>query len=501
MTAQPPTKAEVQSLISLIQSNSLLNRQLQTICQINGLKSSGVKADLQRRIVELIYQFYSDRYRFQQIKSSVDNARGVSSYHANAQSPAPQVSGSTPASMASYAQSSTAYPVSGYSGSSHSSSYRPNTGFSQYASRPGVTFKPSPFYELKALLSDVRTCEAMAHHRNTVSVTLKAHDLLVHLTDPSVRILVFCSTADTGVQDIAFPYQSDIKVNTDDVKANLRGLKNKPGSTRPADITDQLRLKPTTYTNKVDFTYALTDKRYYLSFYACKLNKASALAEKIRTGNKISRASVIREITRNAQDTEIETTSENLSLKCPISYSRLDVPVRSTTCKHIQCFDALSYLQLQEQGPQWICPICNKSAPFDSLAVDEYAREILAKTPQSVEQVTIDPTGEWRILGSDAVELRDEVTNGGGNEAGYIVDDEVILSDISIFSGRRTATPSRPLLPSTPNTGVSREGSTMPRSAASAGNKRSAAVIDLTLSDDDEPSDPPIKRQNVNGFY
>ena len=76
--------------------------------------------------------------------------------------------------------------------------------------------------------------------------------------DPSLRIMMYCAAGKNGVQDIAFPYQSELKVNGGDVKANLRGLKNKPGSTRPVDITDSLRLKPNTYTNNIEFTYALT---------------------------------------------------------------------------------------------------------------------------------------------------------------------------------------------------------------------------------------------------
>ena len=70
--------------------------------------------------------------------------------------------------------------------------------------------------------------------------------------------MMYCAAGKNGVQDIAFPYQSELKVNGGDVKANLRGLKNKPGSTRPVDITDSLRLKPNTYTNNIEFTYALT---------------------------------------------------------------------------------------------------------------------------------------------------------------------------------------------------------------------------------------------------
>jgi E3 SUMO-protein ligase PIAS1 len=72
--------------------------------------------------------------------------------------------------------------------------------------------------------------------------------------------MVFCSADNQTVQDIAFPHQSELKVNGGDIKANLRGLKGKPGTTRPVDITDSLRLKPPNYNNNIEFTYALTTK-------------------------------------------------------------------------------------------------------------------------------------------------------------------------------------------------------------------------------------------------
>lgn len=101
----------------------------------------------------------------------------------------------------------------------------------------------------------------MQQHRQTVSIKLRASDhpqLSDVANDPSLRIMMYCAAGKNGVQDIAFPYQSELKVNGGEVKANLRGLKNKPGSTRPVDITDSLRLRPNTYQNNIDFTYALT---------------------------------------------------------------------------------------------------------------------------------------------------------------------------------------------------------------------------------------------------
>ena len=46
------SKQEVSSLIRQVQGNSLFNRQLSSVCQVNGLKGTGVKADLQGRIVD-----------------------------------------------------------------------------------------------------------------------------------------------------------------------------------------------------------------------------------------------------------------------------------------------------------------------------------------------------------------------------------------------------------------------------------------------------------------
>lgn len=45
-------RRELEDLVRHVRSNQLYNRQLSSICQVNGLKSTGVKADLQRRITE-----------------------------------------------------------------------------------------------------------------------------------------------------------------------------------------------------------------------------------------------------------------------------------------------------------------------------------------------------------------------------------------------------------------------------------------------------------------
>jgi E3 SUMO-protein ligase PIAS1 len=88
--------------------------------------------------------------------------------------------------------------------------------------------------------------------------------------DPTLRVMVYCA-ADSGLKsytksDIAFPHQVELKANLDEVKANLRGLKNRPGTTQPADVTNYIRKKPN-YTNNIVMTYALTQKVDFCCVY------------------------------------------------------------------------------------------------------------------------------------------------------------------------------------------------------------------------------------------
>lgn len=83
-------------------------------------------------------------------------------------------------------------------------------------------------------------------------------------SDPTLRLLLFSAMEQPLAPymrfDIAFPSQIEVRVNGEEAKANYKGLKNKPGSTRPADITALVRTTPANYRNNFLVTYALTQK-------------------------------------------------------------------------------------------------------------------------------------------------------------------------------------------------------------------------------------------------
>ena len=107
---------------------------------------------------------------------------------------------------------------------------------------------------------------AMSAHRNQVTTIVSLTPQHVQqLSEKSHRCMVFCAVVESLIgytrdTDILFPQQVEVRVNGAIVSGlNLRGLKNRPGSTRPADITDKLIIRAN-YRNEVSLTYAQTQK-------------------------------------------------------------------------------------------------------------------------------------------------------------------------------------------------------------------------------------------------
>jgi E3 SUMO-protein ligase PIAS1 len=74
--------------------------------------------------------------------------------------------------------------------------------------------------------------------------------------------MVFCTAEYHNYKpaEISFPNQVEMRCNGADPKANLKGIKGKHGSTRPADITSFIRKREPNFRNDVELTYALTNK-------------------------------------------------------------------------------------------------------------------------------------------------------------------------------------------------------------------------------------------------
>ena len=68
-------------------------------------------------------------------------------------------------------------------------------------------------------------------------------------------------------------------------------------------------------------------------------------------------------------------------------------------CKHIQCFDLESYLQLNCERSAWRCPVCGRQALHEGLEVDQYFLAILQNLLRAdVDEVTIDQLARVRPI-------------------------------------------------------------------------------------------------------
>lgn len=357
----------------------------------------------------------------------------------------------------------------------------------------------------------------MPQNRHTVKAEIKLteHQARQLKDDPSMRLMVYCGV-NTGINtysaiDIAFPNQIEVKVNNEDVKSNFKGLKNTPGSTKPAEITQYIR-KLAGYANQISICYALTQKRFTFIVRLVKRQSAEDLAARIKKARVIPKQQVIDEMNKANADPDIAATSSKMSLKDPVAITRITIPIRSTVCQHNQCFDGQVFMQLQEQAPTWQCPICTKTVSFESLCVDKYFEEILNTTSKNIEQVTVEPNGQWSVDQADEDKGKSNQAKGEARAAwDDDFDDDVVEvqdSPKAQTNGLKqeylTISPMGPPGFSFNTPPLSSREASVARSYTStqrpAGNKRAAsAVIDLTLDDDDEEEQPPrpAKRQTT----
>ena len=198
------------------------------------------------------------------------------------------------------------------------------------------------------------------------------------------RLVIFCTQTDRvafGNCVIEFPSHADIRCNGSSVQANLRGIKNRPGTINPPDVTAQIIMMQGVQ-NKIDVTFEQSKSAFTITVYLVQKNTVGQLVEKIRKRGFISKEATLNKsmlppsrgfwwvvdfglVRAAAQDADIMHGPETLTLKDPISMTRVTLPSKGRHCQHTACFDAATFLTLNEQTPTWTCPICNRSISSD----------------------------------------------------------------------------------------------------------------------------------------
>ncbi|XP_035223797.1 E3 SUMO-protein ligase PIAS4-like [Stegodyphus dumicola] len=64
-----------------------------------------------------------------------------------------------------------------------------------------------------------------------------------------------------------------------------------------------------------------------------------------------------------------------LHLACPVKMKIMEYPTRGSECKHVDVFDLQSFLEEMQFYFKWKCPFCQKLLTYESLVVDMYLQK------------------------------------------------------------------------------------------------------------------------------
>ncbi|MEQ2279010.1 E3 SUMO-protein ligase pias1 [Ameca splendens] len=317
------------------------------------------------------------------------------------------------------------------------------------------------------------TCFAFALTPQQVQQISGSMDISGNKCDFSVQVqLRFCLSETSCPQEDHFPSNLCVKVNGK--QCNLPGYlpPTKNGvepkrPSRPINITSLVRLSTTVPNTIVVSWTAEIGRSYSMAVYLVKQQSSTVLLQRLRAKgirNPDHSRALIKEKLTADPDSEIATTSLRVSLLCPLGKMRLMIPCRALTCSHLQCFDATLYIQMNEKKPTWVCPVCDKKAPYEHLIIDGLFVEIL-NSCSDCDEIQFKEDGSWAPMRS-----KKEVQE---------------VSSASLNNG---------LDGSCRTSEGSDQHSSLSSSYSDSSNGKKVEVIDLTLdssSDEEEPDSPP----------
>merc|ERR1712088_759096 len=110
----------------------------------------------------------------------------------------------------------------------------------------------------------------------------------------------------------------------------------------------------------------------------------------------------------NDNDADVATTSLKVTVSCPLGKMRMRVPCRPQTCSHLQCFDAATFLQMNERKPTWNCPVCDSKANYSDLLIDGYFQEVLESKdlPEDENDIILEADGTWKPVPKEEEEAQ-----------------------------------------------------------------------------------------------
>ncbi|XP_022175000.1 E3 SUMO-protein ligase PIAS2-like [Myzus persicae] len=171
-------------------------------------------------------------------------------------------------------------------------------------------------------------------------------------------------------------------------------------SPRPINCTQIVKLSPIT-PNNLFINWTPDGKNYVVSMYLVKRLTSETLIQRLKDkGGRSSEETKNCIIKKLADvDPDLATTSYRFSLVCPLGKMRMKIPAKSIHCDHLQCFDASTFILMNEKKPTWMCPTCNKPCLYDDIQIENYFLEVVSSPTlkDCSKEIEILADGTWRV--------------------------------------------------------------------------------------------------------
>lgn len=309
---------------------------------------------------------------------------------------------------------------------------------------PPVNYEQSPFYNLtEPATTPIVIPKSISGGQSKYLVTINfqfSHEQSTLVKKDKLALVLMSVNSAEALKNgsapthISFPYQTFMAVNGKPYTDSLRGIKGKPGTTRPADLTKYVN-KSTI--NAIHVHISDPTDAFILRLYLAVPIAVDELVKRVLARPAIKKQDTINTIKNRGTDDDIEELSIVVNIKCPLAGSRIQTPVRSIHCDHFECFDLTSFILLQQQATTWRCPVCNTTIKYNDLAVDEYMTDVLEHVKiYDINEVEILPDGTWKMA-ADAPLLEDddydsdepvERRSENRDKSGFVPDDAVVIS-------------------------------------------------------------------------
>jgi len=165
----------------------------------------------------------------------------------------------------------------------------------------------------------------------------------------------------------------------------------------PIDMTEQVYLN-TGVNNTLIISWSDEPCSFIAGVYLIKNLTWKNLLEELKK-RPLCTSDKTKEIIKKSMESEADVGIESLftTLMDPITKLRMKLPARGDKCIHLQCFDAIQFLQMNYQKQTWLCPLCKQLVEFETIEIDEFFLNVV-QTPnlsKECEHIVLFRDGTW----------------------------------------------------------------------------------------------------------